>query len=290
MNKLSLHCQAMPGWTGSWLSQSGARWIKLIDPPEQRPQDFPAGVNIVGRTYLPDGESTEMVRKGKQGALEWFTTWLPFYKSRPYIQVWESTNEPVPPWDIHLMQRLRYFTAELSTLMAGEGLKLVGFNLSVGWPYLLTFDDPAPRARLLGPAVQVLHDNGHYIGLHEYSAPTMQTAQGAYCLRYRNTVREWREAGYQVPRIFIGECGIDGGVVGRPKTGWKTFATEAEYADQLRWYDAEITKDDDVEAAFVFTAGPNQDWMDFEATESLAIALTQPTHQKQNSLKARRRT
>lgn len=261
MSKLTLHFQMVPGYAQEFVTKSGVGYVKMIDPPAENP--FP-GIRIIGRTFMPDGEANALIEEGRAGARKWFDRWLPVYESRPYIYAWESPNEPHPMWDASFRYNLKEFLIEWSALMHARGWKTVGGNFSVGWPDVNTAKD-------VGAGIQACD----YFGLHEYSAPAMWDSDSWYCLRYRRTVDELEAAGFNVPPILITECGIDGGVLGEAaaKTGWKTYASEDQYIEQLKWYDGELMKDEIVEAATIFTAGPNLDWVDFEVTQSLADKL-----------------
>ena len=271
MAYLGLHCQ-MAG------PPSARGWIKLLDAALPENTNPYPGATIIGRTYEPDELSNERIWKGAAGADDWMVRWAPFYKTRPYVHAWEGPNEPHPMGQVGFADKMVEFYARLVRHFDSAGLKLVGGNWSVGWPFLDAFNDPAPRARRYGPMVQALAQSGHYLGLHEYAAPRMTSGLGAYCLRYRHTIREIQEAGYQTGPILITECGIDGGVVGRPKTGWKTFVPagvngEAWYREQLAWYKSELDKDAYVKAAFVYTYAPNGEWMDFDVTPTLVNSI-----------------
>jgi len=147
--------------------------------------------------------------------------------------------------------------------MHQRGWKAVGGSFSVGWPDINTAKD-------VGAGLAACD----YWSVHEYSAPSMYDGDGWYTLRYRKTVTELKAAGFPIRPLIITECGIDGGVIGRPKTGWKSFVGEEEYLNQLKWYDSELMRDEYVKAATIFVGGPNQDWTDFEVTESLATKLS----------------
>lgn len=261
MSKLTVHCQGTPGWMAEFVRRSGVQYIKMIDPPRDNP--FP-GVRVIGRTYMPDGESNNMIRHGHAGGEAWFNHWRSFYESRPYVWAWEGPNEPQPMSDPSFRTSLDGFTYRWANLMRGRSWRTVGMCWGVGWP-------DEGHAAQMGGGVQACD----YLAVHEYSARQMQVGANWLCLRYRFTVQELKAAGYRVPPILITECGIDGGVMGQQyaRTGWKSYATEDEYLEQLKWYDSELMKDPIVEAAFPFTAGPNQDWIDFEITESLAMKL-----------------
>lgn len=261
MSKLTLHFQGIPGWANNFVTESGVRYAKLIDPPGQNPLP---GARIIGRTYMPDGESNAMIRHGHAGGEAWFNRWRSFYESRPYIWCWEGPNEPQPMSDRSFRTSLDGFTYRWTELMHQHGWKVAGMCWGVGWP-------DRGHAREMAGSVQHLD----YLAVHEYSAKQMADGVGWYCLRYRNTVAELESAGIRVPPILITECGIDGGVLGQSyaRTGWKSYASEDQYLAQLKWYDGELKKDSYIEAATIFVAGPNQDWIDFEVTESLAAKL-----------------
>jgi len=120
----------------------------------------------------------------------------------------------------------------------------------------------------------VQHDG--ILSLHEYGPGDMRTGQGAHCLRYRNTVAEWREAGVPIPRIFIGECGIDVPDPNFPldhhHRGWTEWTDRAGYLEQLKWYAGELAQDDYVIGASVFTVC-NWDWVTFNVDRELAMGI-----------------
>jgi hypothetical protein len=261
MSKLTYHVQMLGMPVDAVIAASKAEYVKIIDPPEQNP--FP-GKQVIGRTYLPDGDSNHLVSLGAEGALIWFETFLPTYRRCTYVQAWEAPNEPQPVSDPVFRKALVAFTLRLTELMHSIGKKLVALNLSVGCPDILEFMDFKPLAGKLDA-----------IGLHEYSAPTMQNGEGWYCLRYRKYKAVWATDGFSWPPTFITECGIDGGVLDppRPRTGWKSYATRDAYMAQLKWYDAELQKDPEVLAATIFTSGPNGDWLDFDFDVDLSRRL-----------------
>jgi hypothetical protein len=148
--------------------------------------------------------------------------------------------------------------------MKQHNYKSVGLCLAEGWPepeVAKHYADCLPHL--------------DYVALHEYGAPKMQSGSPHHCLRYRRTYAEWKQASSVVPPLLITECGIDGGAATppQPRKGWKTFASEEEYWQQLVWYDGKLKEDDFVKAAFIFTSGPDQDWRDFDFDESLSRRL-----------------
>jgi len=240
-------------------------WVKMLHGilPEGNP--YP-GSTIIGRLVDVDAESNALIALGAQGADRWFDKWWPVIERFGYVWAWEAPNEPQPMEEKGFRAALIAFSLRLIERFNAVKKRMVGLNFGVGWPdwdQMIEF----------GPVVQALHDGGHLLGLHEYCAPRMDSdPTGSHTRRYRRFVQTLKSAGRPIPGILIGECGIDGGVLDppRPKTGWKTFCeTEAEYMEQLAWYDGELAQDPLVLAAFPFTSTPNEEWMDFEVNDTL---------------------
>jgi len=262
VSKLSLHLQECPGWGHEFVRIAGPQYIKWIDPPEQDP--FP-GVRLIGRTFEPDEVSNARIWRGAVGAREWFDHWRAFYERRRYVWAWEGPNEPQPMGDKGFRTALDAFTVELARLMHTAGLRLVGHCWGVGWPDV----NHAPGFR---NSLDVID----YLGLHQYDAPTMNSHPAYYSLRHRRTISELKAANCRVPPILITECGIDGGVIARPKTGWRTFTdgNEGEYLRQLKAWSAELDKDLEVAAACIFTVC-SWDWGDFNIPQGLGLKLAE---------------
>jgi hypothetical protein len=264
MSKLSPHFQKIPDWAKPLWANCKNEWYKVVLPPIGDP--FP-GKKGIGRPWIGgDNVENTYIRDGAAGAESYFARLRQYYLDRPYIWAWEGPNEPQPMGDPAFRHVLNLFETRWIELMHSIQKRAVALSLSVGWPdkpeHILDF------RFALGIA--------DYWTLHEYSAPTMQDAAGWHCLRYRQTVQALKDSGYRVPPLLITECGIDGGVLSppQPKTGWKTHARDAEdFMGQLSWYDRELCQDDYVKAAFIFTSGPESEWMDFDANEALTRKL-----------------
>lgn len=263
--KLALHFQTIPPWAKDLVASSAFRWVKVIDP-SPRDNVFPGQLTI-GRYWIGgDGVEREYIMQGAQGAREYFQLLLPRYMETSYVDVIEGPNEPHPLHDYDFRMLLSEFTIEWASLVHGRLNRAVGGGcFSVGWPAIGTAAD-------FGPMTQAID----FLLAHEYSARRMARDVGFLCLRYRNTVRELNEAGYETPNILITECGIDGGTLDPPMgqdAGWRNQTppvSEDEYLQDLIWYDSEIQKDSYVKAATIFTSGPNNDWRTFDVYESLA--------------------
>lgn len=267
-SRLALHFQQLPGWAGS----TAARWVKVMDPPSENRW---TGKLVIGRAYMPDESSNELVRQGAAGAEAWFRFLQPYVARAPYVHAWEGPNEPQPVADLAFATALGQFTKRLAELMHAAGLKVVGGCLSEGNP---GGDDAHAKACYVAIAKGL--QDCDYEGFHCYWVLGYSHPEAGmndwHAFRYRRNRRYASEAGIVLPPLLITECGVDGGVVSLPKRGWKTFApTKAIYMEQLRQFDAGLAADPYVLCATVFTSGPTGDWSDFEVDQELAGMIDQ---------------
>ena len=262
MSKLNPHFQKISDWAKPLWANCKNKWCKIVIPPVGDP--FP-GKKVIGRPWIGgDNIENEYIRDGTIGAERYFARLRDYYLMRSYIWAWESPNEPHPMGDAGFRAKLNEFLVRWVELMHSIQKLTVILCLSVGWP-----DKPEDILDFVDALA--LTD---YWSVHEYSAPAMQDAAGWHCLRYRQTVQALRDAGHRVPPLLITECGIDGGVINQGRTGWKTHARDEEdYMGQLAWYDRELCQDDYVKVAFIFTSGPESDWVDFDVNENLTRKL-----------------
>ena len=258
-SKLALHLQAHVNLP------TAAAWIKIIDPPAEN--RWP-GLRVVGRVYMPDNDSNALVARGAAGADEWFRFCQPSFARCPWVFAWEAPNEPQPVADLAFCHQLSAFTIRLAELMHGAGLRIVGGNLSEGNP---GGNEAERRDRFQAIARGLTHCDywsQHCYWVLDYPHPEAGMNEW-HAFRYRMNERYADEAGIILPPLLITECGVDGGVVGRPKRGWRTFCRDrAHYMAQLAMFDAELAKDPHVLTATVFTAGP-MGWEDFEVDREM---------------------
>jgi hypothetical protein len=211
------------------------------------------------------------------------------------VDAWEGFNEPVPG-DEEEMRRFADLEAERVRLLAERGLRAVVGNFGAGHPRLEWW--PAFR-----PALEEAHAHDAYLGLHEYSAPTIwfntnrapldfgadRADEGWLTLRYRKAYRQYLQPwGLGLP-LLITECGVDGLVTerpGPPGRGWKDFGgywaelgmgpdTAGNYVEQLAWYDSELQLDDYVRGASVFAMTAYSEWSSYELRGEAADILQQ---------------
>ena len=211
------------------------------------------------------------------------------------VDAWEGFNEPVAG-DEDQMRKLAELEAERTRLLAANGLRAVVGNFGAGQPPLEWW--PAFR-----PALEAAQAYGSYLGLHEYSAPTIwhntnrpdldfradPADEGWLTLRYRKVYNQYLNPwGLRLP-LLITECGVDGLVTERPGPegkGWKDFAAHwaelgmgwdapGNYVEQLAWYDSQLHLDDYVEGATVFAMTAFQEWESYQLLGDAATILQQ---------------
>ena len=200
------------------------------------------------------------------------------------IDAWEAYNEPVPT-DGEQMARLARFEAERTRLLAAAGVRSVIGNFGTGQPDLAQWSQ-------FRPALEAAIKYKGYLGLHEYSAPTMQygTPQdplgwgtdpgqtGWLTLRYRKVYREYLEPNKLTLPLILTEIGVDGLVGNRPGpegAGWQDFSgywdelgmgkdTPGNYTEQLAWYDTSLQQDDYVLGGAIYAAAASPGWESYE--------------------------
>lgn len=164
------------------------------------------------------------------------------------------------PEGLEVFKRYADFEAERSRILHGEGLKSVVGGCSVGTPPEHWFSGFRPAL-----------EEGDFLHLHEYSAPRMWDAAPWHCLKYRHVYKYLEDHNLPMLPLIISECGIDGGVAGRPKEGWRKFGPPGirrkvrQYMEDWRWMDAEWMKDRYVVGGCAYDCGSTagMGWLSF---------------------------
>jgi len=217
---------------------------------------------------------------------------------RPYIDGWEAYNEPVAS-NADEMARLATFEAERTRLLGERGIRSVIGNFGTGQPPLELWPS-------FFPALQAAQQYDGWLGLHEYSAPTIYHLSsvenmgrypgvtpadtGWLTLRYRKVYRDILiPAGLQLPLVMT-ELGVDGLVQNRPgppdARGWQEFQSfwaengyglwgPGAYIEQLAWYDAAMRQDDYVLGGCIYAMAPTAGWETYDIRGPAASVLGQ---------------
>jgi hypothetical protein len=252
---------------------------------------------LIGRIHLPQLDLAGL--GDPPGAARAFVEQLLPIATEPRrkaaIDAWEAYNEPVAETPEH-MARLAQLEAERTRLLAAEGIRSVIGNFSTGTPPLELW----PNFR---PALEAALQHRGYLGLHEYSAPTMQfgtpqdplgwgadpAQEGWLTLRYRKVYRGYLAPNKLVLPLVITETGVDGAVTNRPgpaAQGWMDFRqywdelgmgkdAAGNYVEQLAWYDRCLQQDDYVLAAAIFAAAASPGFETYEVLDEVFPFLNQ---------------
>ncbi len=254
---------------------------------------------IIGRIDLPQISLNNL--DPIVAAQEFVNTLMPIAGDdmrRQYIDGWEAYNEPVAA-NADEMLRLGEFEAERTRLLAERGIRSVVGNFGTGQP-------PLELWEAFLPAVQAAKEYNGWLGLHEYSAPTMyylstRQDQGRYpgvsagdtgwlTLRYRQVYNQILiPRGLEVPLIMT-ETGIDGLVTERPgpldAEGWQDFTGfwaengygmwgPGAYVEQLVWYDEAMRQNDYVVGGCIYVLAGSQGWHTYDILGPAASVLQQ---------------
>jgi hypothetical protein len=279
-SKLSLHFVRGSPATYEFLKAARPSFVKLVDAalawsPDLR-REFPNMMQIGRVTALEDDS---LIQKNPiVAANEYVAKTLVYYQKYPGIDYWEGWNEwtAPDPHDPQAWQNYAQFEAQRACLLQRYGYHAVIGNFSAGRPEY-------SEMLIFLPAIRIGLKCGAILGLHEYSAPTMQYGfgqgiphrpvypdRGMLTLRYRYWYQDlFLPLDLPIP-LVITEVGVDGGVeAGRPGPGgmgWRDFikywkdSGQSEnpaqfYVSQLAWYDSEIRQDPYVLGAAIYQAG-----------------------------------
>lgn len=254
---------------------------------------------LIGRIDLPQ---LHLESIDPAGAARDFVNALMIYADdggrRETFDGWEAYNEPVPG-NGDEMAKLADFEAERTRLLAERGIRSVIGNFGTGQPPLEMWD------RFL-PAMQAAKQYDGWLGLHEYSAPTiyhLSTRDGAgrypgvtpadtgwLTLRYRQVYNQiLRPAGLDIPLVMT-EMGVDGLVTNRPgpanARGWTDFQDywaqngyglwgPGAYVEQLVWYDQAMQQDAYVIGGTIYALAASQGWHSYEISGAVTQVLKQ---------------
>ena len=219
-------------------------------------------------------------------------------RRRTYFDAWQSYNEP-EAGNTEEMKRLADFEAERTRLLAAEGIRSIIGNFATGRPDLEMWQH-------FLPAMQAAKEHNGWLGLHEYSAPTIyylstRENQGRYpgvspedsgwlTLRYRKVYNQiLKPANLAIPLVFT-ELGVDGLVQNRPgppeAKGWQDFQGywrdngfglwgPGAYIEQLAWFDEAMRQDNYVLGGCIFSLAGSDGWQSYDILGPAAAVLKQ---------------
>jgi hypothetical protein len=203
-----------------------------------------------------------------QRANEWWNRVSTRVLNNPEVDYWEGYNEP-GNLSASEMGWYARFEERRVEILAQNGRKACIGNFSTGTPDVRTEIWEA-----FYPAIDAAMAHEGVLGLHEYSAPTMDTyfdpaaGEGWHTGRYRKVYRQFLiPTGREIP-LVITETGIDGGVsppCNSGGCGWKGYQSSDNYFNQLKWYDSLLQQDSYVLGATIFCLElPDPAWNSFD--------------------------
>jgi len=129
-----------------------------------------------------------------------------------------------------------------------------------------------------------LAETGGYLGMHEYDAWTMDRLHvetvdkdGGYwlCGKWKRAMGPIKEKYGDAVKVVITECGVDGGVLGEHKKGWRdinpnlAIAMESYCGSQsLAWYNDLLNDDDLMVGVAIFIISGEGDWSRFDIADT----------------------
>lgn len=239
MSKLGLHVHSWNKSIFDYCVNVGAAVIKSLDHnpmyvnevKKAQPKAILLARYYVGNQLLDDpirraDEFTDQLLRAIGGcnydAAEGYNEW------DGDLQYHQGSDAGLEVW-----KRYADFEARRSQRLHVEGLKSAVGGCSVGTP-------PEHWFSAFRPALE----EGDFLHLHEYSAPRMWDQVQWHSLKYRAVYKYLKEHDLPQLGLIISECGIDGGVSGRPKEGWRKFGlTPQQYMEDWKWIDGEWRKD-----------------------------------------------
>ncbi len=254
---------------------------------------------VIGRIDLPQIHLSSVDPVGAARAfVEQLLPYADDPARRPYFDGWEAYNEPVPG-NADEMKRLAEFEVERVRLLGDRGIRSVIGNFGTGQP-------PLEQWEHFLPAVEAAKAYDGWLGLHEYSAPTIyylstRENQGRYpgvspqdtgwlTLRYRHVYNQiLKPKGLAIPLVMT-ELGVDGLVAERPgptkARGWQHFQEywaqtgyglwgPGAYVEQLVWYDQAMQQDDYVIGGCIYALAASHGWQSYDITGEVVGILEQ---------------
>ena len=251
-SKLGIQTEFKYGDIMEFIRETKPVIVKIMNSHFEAAQEikqFSPDTFIVGRIYSSN-EPTNGVPEEK--AQEWFNNNKETINSYSGFDCWEGYNEPVFN-DKDGMEWFSRFELKRMKLLETIGKKACIGNFAVGNPKIELW-------KYFTEALSYASNNGHYLALHEYGNPSMQSNSEWLSLRHRKVYNQYD---LTLP-LVITETGID--TCGTEECGWKSKTNSDDFLNQLKWYDSELQKDSYVIGAAIFHYGFHG-WDSFEISD-----------------------
>lgn len=312
-SKFGVHYQTTPerkpgalGDTVEIVRASRMGWVKAINPDSWSENPF-TGKRVLARLWIGgDDKEAAFYRRGAAGADEYFEMLKPRYLKLKGMGILDvaAANEPQATCS-YFDDAKRYiadwytialFERRWCELVAAGGMRPWVFSNSTGTPEM-------DALIVMLPAFYAAVKAGGGWEVHEYSAPGVRDGYGWYVGRIGRMLDKL--AGLGFPRttlpVFIGEGGIDGGVIRwneppwagkKPRRGWRDWRdwaytgddcmgltspqggmTHELYWRHLSWQDDGYCAIPEVVAFTPFVCNPEPMWADFTLDGSMVFRM-----------------
>ncbi len=237
-SKLGIQTQFRESHIMDFIREAKPIIVKLMESYDmaQEIKQISPNTFIIGRKF--DGDQLNPIGNPEQKAEEWFDKYQGLISGNPGFDCWEGYNEPILT-DAAGMQWYSRFEIKRMKKLENIGQKACIGNFAVGNPEIELWE------YFMG-ALSYASNNGHYLALHEYGNPSMQSDSEWLSLRHRKVYDQY---GLTLP-LVITETGID--TCGTEDCGWKSKTSSDDFLNQLKWYDSELQKDNYVIGAAIY--------------------------------------
>jgi murein DD-endopeptidase MepM/ murein hydrolase activator NlpD len=268
------HCQNIPAWLPTWLTDIGSAWVKTVNAPAG--WSPPPGVKHCRRIWTDPTDGSYIVR-GRAGGCAFVSDMASRWQSvsATTMELW---NEPDCNSNDGLTN-LREATLGAIEEAARRGISLCILNLSEGSPHDNGSGDPGVSAwkwAQLRPAVVAAASAGMFMGRHCYWRPGVESSTGRWHALGRLA---WDLETLAIPglKVLVNETGIDGGIAGNPgQIGWQKLATAALYCGEIVEAERFARAIPGVEMLALFGVGAQSPWESFDIPEGFARSLIAP--------------
>ena len=260
---LSVHFQQIEWPVRELVMATSVPFVYIVDPPTD---NHFVGKQVVGR--IRDRDEGDFTARGREGADQWWSRHGATVRARDYVQWWVTCNEPQPPQGSNWAP-IDQYVARMCDLLHGAGKKAVAWNFSTGTPEIADIPQFLQSATLADAYAE-----------HDYWVP--EHWQGGWETWLMHRYRHWFDrlpSALKDKPWFITECGCDGLTLPSLQrkgkiAGWqRLYPSREAYQEHLYRYREGL--DPRVQSAFVYTAGPWQEWVSYRADAPLMEPLLQ---------------
>jgi len=211
---------------------------------------------VVARLYREQHVEAHFVSQGSEGAEAYWRNIEKQARGLGWVYAIEVLNEPYVGTSRARLDLAAFIPRIVQIIHEEVGKPVIACNFSNQNPDVT---DPVALIQLQ-PAIEA----GDILGLHQYGRPNLDTDAEWAILRHRKFIAHCRHKGIKVPAIMLTETGWDGTGTQYGQQGWKMVKDIKKAVQQLQWLNAELEKDPDILAGFLYNSAGDQKWERYE--------------------------